>query len=291
VAAAPELTERPGGVRALLAGDLAAGELGIAWLGQAGFAIRGAGRLAAIDPYLSDFLARECPDGAEPRERLMAAPIDPGELSVVDLVLCTHRHPAHMDPEALPALAAASPACRFVVPRAEEERARELGLPPDRTAGIDAGESIEPVPGVTVRAVPAAHEEIERSPRGEHLFLGYLVSCAGWTVYHSGDSIAWPGLDAHLGRAGIHLALLPVNGRDQARAWAGIPGNMTFEEARDLCAAARIPLLLAHHFGMFEIDAADPGALAREAAKPGPVRCFLPALDRHHVLGTSGSRR
>ena len=61
------------------------------WLGQAGFVIDAGPHRLLIDPYLSDTLAAKYAGTAYPHERMMAAPISPGELGHVDLVLVTHQ--------------------------------------------------------------------------------------------------------------------------------------------------------------------------------------------------------
>jgi hypothetical protein len=52
----------------------------------------------------------------------------------------------------------------------------------------------------------------------------------------------------------IHVAILPVNGRDAQRTAAGIPGNFTFDEAVELCRQAGIDSLLVCHFGIFDFN-------------------------------------
>ncbi len=122
------------------------------------------------------------------------------------------------------------------------------------------GETLAPVEGVTVEAIHSAHEQRALNDRGEDEFLGYVVRAGGVTLYHSGDCVPHEGLVERLAGRGIDLALLPINGRDQARRSTGIPGNFTLEEAVDLCEQARIPSLLCHHYGMFDFNTTDPVA-------------------------------
>jgi hypothetical protein len=65
------------------------------------------------------------------------------------------------------------------------------------------------------------------------------------------------------------LALLPVNGRRRELSERNIPGNFTLAEAIELCRYARIPFLIAHHYGMFAFNTIDP-TLIDEAAKALP---------------------
>jgi L-ascorbate metabolism protein UlaG (beta-lactamase superfamily) len=248
------------------------------WLGQAGFLVKAGGRTLLVDPYLSDFLVRKYKGKLFPHVRMMPSPLAPSRARGVDLVLCTHRHSDHMDPETLPEVAALNPACVFLVPRAVRWRALEIGLPEERVLGIADGESLSPVEGVEVEAVHAAHEQRVRNDRGEDEFLGYVIRAGGACLYHSGDSVPHEGLVERLSGRGIDLALLPINGRDDYRRSNGIPGNFTFEEAVRLCEEARIPALLCHHFGMFDFNTADVGqARARLQGMSTEVRVSFAA--------------
>jgi L-ascorbate metabolism protein UlaG (beta-lactamase superfamily) len=246
------------------------------WLGQAGFVLRLPGppaRTVLIDPYLSDYLAHKYRGQRFEHDRLMAAPIDARELPPIDLVMCTHRHSDHMDPWTLPVVARANPECRFVVPHPDVSRASDIGVPARQIVAAEAGSALEPVPDVTIHPVPAAHEVLDLDSEGRSRYLGYVIATAGRTVYHSGDCIPYPGQAELLRRFQIDAALLPVNGRDPSRSDYGIPGNFTWSEAVDLCAAARIPLLVPHHFGMFAFNSVDsasfgPGLPAVEVVVP-----------------------
>ena len=236
------------------------------WLGQAGFLVQAAGLRLLIDPYLSDFLARKYAGKIHPHIRMMGSPLPPARARGVDLVLCTHRHSDHMDPDTLPVVAGLNPACLFVVPRAVRGRALEIGLPEDRVLGMADAERLDPLAGITIEAVHSAHEERRLNDRGEDEFLGFIVRAAGVSLYHSGDCVPHEGLVERLAGRGIDLALLPINGRDEARLSTGIPGNFTPEEAVSLCEQAGIPCLLCHHFGMFDFNTADLSVAADRMA-------------------------
>lgn len=82
---------------------------GIHWLGQAGFWIDTGAHRILIDPYLSDSLARKYAGQANDHRRMMPAPIAPEALPRPDVVLVTHAHTDHMDPETLGPLHCAFP--------------------------------------------------------------------------------------------------------------------------------------------------------------------------------------
>lgn len=243
------------------------------WLGQAGFAVTGAGRRLLIDPYLSDSLAEKYRGKTFTHERMMPAPILPAEVGSVDLVLCTHHHTDHMDPATLIPIAKANPSCRFVVPRASlDEAIRRTGVGAERLIALDAGETVSSFEGISVTAVRAAHETLERAEDGSHRFLGYLVVIGDARFYHSGDTVPFGGLVEEVAALRPSLVLLPVNGRRPELTQAGIAGNLDLAEARALAAAVGAGAMIAHHYGMFAFNTADPEEIDRAARQAGETR-------------------
>ena len=247
------------------------GRPGLSWLGQAGFWIETGDHRILIDPYLSDSLALKYAGKPNDHRRMMPPPIRPEDLPEPDFVLVTHAHGDHMDAGTLAPLAARFPRLRFVVPAAKRDLARErIGAAADLVA-VDAGETLEPLPGLTIRVVAAAHETLERDASGRHLFLGYGIRSPRFCVYHSGDTVPYPGLDEAVRDFAPDVVLLPVNGRDAHRLANGIPGNLTLHEAITLARKADSPYLVPHHFGMFAfnmLDEADIDAAALSALRP-----------------------
>jgi L-ascorbate metabolism protein UlaG (beta-lactamase superfamily) len=268
------------------------GRLGLRWLGQAGFWLGDPQKRGdlLIDPCLSSFLTHKYRGKPLDHVRLMTAPVAPGHLRGVGAVLCTHGHSDHLDPWTLSAIARANPACRVVVPDPARMRASAAGLLRHRLVAVKPGDTVIAAPTTTVRVLASAHEELEVGPDGYSPFVGYVIRSAGLTIYHSGDCVPYPGLNAALAATQIDVALLPVNGRDRHRLEHGVPGNFTFEEAVRLCADAGIPILVPHHFGMFAFNTADPAAFDRAWAVRLGVTVLVPAIDRIILLAPGTPR-
>lgn len=260
------------------------------WLGQAGFVVAVGERRILVDPYLSDHLARKYAGRRYAHQRMMAPPISVAEFDRIDWILCTHRHGDHMDPLFLPAALARFTDAKVVVPAADLAQARSIGLPPTRTIGVTAGGRIDLGDGIAALVLPAAHEDRERDEHGQDRFLGYVLIVGGIRLYHSGDCVPFDALDEAVSSAAPTVALLPVNGRDEVRRAAGIPGNFTLAEAIDLCRRCGIPVLVPHHFGLFSFNTIDPvevdAAATADAAVPGEVAIMRPEIGLRYDFGS-----
>lgn len=227
------------------------------WLGQAGFLLQTKEVRVLVDPYLSDALAKKYAGKPLPHIRMAPAPVAAAALRDVDAVFSTHGHSDHLDPEALGIIARNNPHCRFIVPFAERRTAVDRGIPEDRLLPMDAAQTIS-FKGLSVEALPSAHETLRYDQDGHSLFLGFLFDFGVLRLYHSGDCVPYPGLVEALAERLIDIALLPVNGRDKERTDQGIVGNFSLQEAVDLVLDSGIGLGIGHHFGLFDFNTIDP---------------------------------
>lgn len=239
------------------------GALSIWWLGQSGFVVKSSRATLVIDPYLSDSLTHKYADSPRPHVRMTALAMEPQSLAPLDLVLCSHKHSDHMDGDTLRPLLAANPSALVGLPACLAAHAQEIGVPEPRQHPLVAGDVLSRA-GFHVRAVPSAHEALDTDERGRHLFLGFVIECAGVRLYHSGDSVVFPGLVDHLGSAPFDVLFLPINGRDPAR---GVPGNMTAAEAVDLARAIKPRFIVPHHYDMFTFNTVPVSVFESEAAR------------------------
>lgn len=225
------------------------------WLGQSGLRIEYAGTVCYFDPYLSDSVEAE--HGPLYR-RQVAPPMRPDAVIDADFVFITHGHIDHCDPETLPALAQASPDCRFLAPSELRKTLVGFGIAEDRI--LDPIEKWIPLASrVRVHPVPAAHPEIERDAQGALRCLGFVLDCGGRRVYHAGDTSPDQKLiDALRALAPIHVAVLPVNEFNFFRSQMGIVGNMSVREAFALAAEIGAELLTPVHWDMFAPNSVYP---------------------------------
>jgi L-ascorbate metabolism protein UlaG (beta-lactamase superfamily) len=216
--------------------DVAAAGDALWWLGQSGFLLKRDGRFLLVDPYLSDSLTAKYAATATPHVRMTRRVVAPGRLSFVDVVLATHGHTDHLDPETLPHVGGTLVAPARIVALARERSGRE-------PVGVSEGETVE-LAGFAIRAVPARHP-------GEHC-VGYVID---GRIYHAGDTepIEPP---AH----GVEVALVPINGK---------VGNLDGEQAARLAHAVGASLAVPMHFEMFEFNTASPEPFRVECERLG----------------------
>ena len=234
-------------------------ELRVWWLGQSGFLLRCGGRFALLDPYLSDSLTVKYAATDKPHVRMTERVIAPERLTGIEVITSSHNHTDHLDAETLRPLLAANPRARLVMPEANRAFvANRLGISAAEPVGLDDGGSAT-VGAFTLHGIAAAHNELTRDAAGRHLFLGYVIRCGRWTIYHSGDTLLYDGLAEKLRAfAPIDLALLPINGNKPERR---VAGNLNGREVAQLAHAIGARCVVPCHYEMFEFNTADPHEL------------------------------
>jgi L-ascorbate metabolism protein UlaG (beta-lactamase superfamily) len=260
------------------------------WLGQAGFLVRSPSASFLIDAYLSDRLADKYRGHIFPHIRQAEPPITIAEIPAIDFVFCTHHHGDHLDIPTIIEVAHKFPDARFVVPAASELEVGRAGLRKEQVIWAEADSVIRLTETLTVTAMKAAHEGFEYDQLGRHRFLGYLIQVEAGLIYHSGDTVRYPGLMEQLAQLGPQLALLPVNGRRLELREQNIAGNLTLEEAIQLCVEAGIPALIAHHFGMFSFNTIDPKLIDQAAiSTKNRLQLIKAELGTRYTLKSSSS--
>ncbi len=242
------------------------------WIGQASFVVKAAGAIIYIDPYL-----------AMSDRRVTPAAFAPSAVTNADIVLLTHDHGDHIDPSALPGIAAASPGARFVTPRPLVGRVGALIGGTDRIVPAVAdepftltvrGQQIEFIP------VPAKHEEFFLTDEG-YPYLGYTIRINGVTIHHTGDTIPFEGHAERVKAHVVDIAFLPINGRDFYRTRAGTIGNMDYREAAEFAVQIGADVAVPIHYGMFRGNTVPPGHFVSYLAEFHPEQAV-------HVMGRYG---
>src|SRR4051812_34653901 len=173
-------------------------ELKLWWLGQSGFLVRFAGRFLLLDPYLSDSLTHKYAATDKPHIRMTERVIAPERLDFIDVVTSSHNHTDHLDNGTLVPLMRVNPKLQLVVPEANRGFvADRLGVAIEYPRGLTADET-KRFGVFEITAVPAAHPQLEKDEWGHHKFLGYIVQCGDFKIYHSGDTILYEGMTPKL---------------------------------------------------------------------------------------------
>jgi L-ascorbate metabolism protein UlaG (beta-lactamase superfamily) len=188
----------------------AAGELEMVFLGHGSLLFLFGGKTIYVDPFsrVADYAA----------------------LPKADLVLITHEHRDHLDPEALASIRTD----RTAVVLSESCAAQvEGGI-------VMRNGQTRTVAGVQVEAVPA-YNLIHRRENGEPYHPpgvgnGYIVRLSDKRVYVAGDTENIPEMKR---LRGIDIAFLPMN----------LPYTMTPEMVADAAKAFRPRILYPYHFG------------------------------------------
>jgi len=215
----------------------AKGSVALFYLGQAGFFLKYSdGLTVCIDPYPGD-----CCEALFGFKRMIPAPLKMEEIRP-SLLISTHSHADHLDPDLIRQAAksstvfAGSPDCLPLY--------RECGIPDERIVILAAGETRE-VLDVTLRAVYADHGDLAPDA------VGMLAQHDGIALYDTGDTaVRIPEILKSLNGANVDLMLVPINPAF---------GNPGAEGAVLLAEAIRPEVVIGSHFGMFIEHGGNPG--------------------------------
>jgi len=190
--------------------ETSAGNLTIAFVGHGTLMMTFDGKTIHVDP--------------------VSAEADYGQMPKGDLILVTHEHRDHLDPEAIAAVRKetttilAPPKCADAVPG---------------VTVIKNGEELT-VDGLKIEAVPA-YNIVHKRPSGQPFHPrgdgnGYIVTFGDKRLYIAGDTENTPEMKA---LEGIDVAFLPMN----------LPYTMTPQMVADAARAFRPAILYPYHYG------------------------------------------
>jgi L-ascorbate metabolism protein UlaG (beta-lactamase superfamily) len=187
-----------------------AGDLEITFVGHATLMVRFRGKVIHVDP--------------------VGQYADYAKMPKADLILVTHEHGDHLDPEAIGKIA--TPETVLVV---SEACAKKLG----RGLVMKNGDT-RTVEGLAIEAVPAYNVVHMRGPgqpfHPKGAGNGYVITFGDKRVYVAGDTENVPEMAA---LKGIDVAFLPMN----------LPYTMTPEMVADAVRMIRPEIVYPYHFG------------------------------------------
>jgi L-ascorbate 6-phosphate lactonase len=216
----------------------------VTWLTQSGLLFDNGKVKIMVDPYLSDALSEI---DAKKKRRM---PINSDYLSLTpDVILVTHDHADHFDPETLgPILKGATKPITVLAPRSAYTKFLSFGG--EHNYVMLNPHSVWSEYGITFYAIHAEHSDRDA--------VGFILDDGEKTYYISGDTLYnFDVIDEvlELVEDGVDYAFLPINGKGN---------NMNAHDASDfayeLSAKCAVPL----HYGLF--DDIDPSEFDFEDA-------------------------
>lgn len=225
-------------MRRILDAPLAADQAALWHLGQASCIVRAAGVTVAVDPYLTDSAGL----GDARFARLLRVPIEPEDLEV-DVLVVTHNHLDHLDPDTLRRYRHAEKTW-FVAPRLAARALEDVGIPYQRIHVIDVGEERE-VGGVRIAGVYAVPTDSD------------VLDTTGYRLTFANDRSIYLASDTAYSRLLLEAApwaevlVVPINGK-----W----GNLGPEQAAELTAVVRPRYVVPNHHDLFAPNLESPEA-------------------------------
>ena len=203
----------------------------ITWLGQAGLLFETNGKRILVDPYLSDSVKAVNP------KNYRRVPVDERFLKIVpDVLIITHNHLDHLDPETLPHYLKEDASFLVLAPDGSWQNIRTSFPTTDCNYVLFNTGTTWSEGDVIFRAVKAEHSDAGA--------IGVILTAEGKNYYVTGDTLynekvfeSLPeGLD-------IHAVFLPVN---------GVGNNMNMTDGARFFSRTGARYAVPFHCGMFD---------------------------------------
>jgi L-ascorbate metabolism protein UlaG (beta-lactamase superfamily) len=204
----------------------------ITWMTQGSFLFESKGLRIIADPYMSDCLE------AKGVKRMQPYPLSFEELKP-DMLLCTHDHLDHLDPETVEKIGVMYPDCVFAGPVSCCRHFTELGIDKSRQLLLTRGQAVN-FRGIKIIPVFAKHSDPEA--------VGAVFETDGKKLYLSGDSEYSDNLFSADTRD-CYMLLICINGR---------LGNMNIDDALRVVDELKPQVALPMHYGLFAENTVAP---------------------------------
>lgn len=211
-------------------------EIGITWLGHAGFLIQQEGLNILVDPNWALWHG--------PVKRLRHPSLYAHDLPDIDLVLITHAHFDHLHLPSLRRIANQQP---VIVPRGVGDILKRCDFA--SVTELDTWQSVV-FRDVRITLTPARHWGARMIHDTHRHFGGYLIESTERAVFHCGDSALFDGFKEIGQRANIDVALMPIGAYE---APSGRPVHMNPEEALDAFEMLNSGIMVPMHHDTFPL--------------------------------------
>lgn len=200
----------------------------ITWLGQAGLMFECSGKILLVDPYLSDSVARSCPQkhrrvGVDTRFLLMKP----------DYILLTHDHADHTDDETLSHYLSDESEVTVLASGKAWRHVRKYGGKNNYVLFNEGTTWTE-----TEFVFTAVHAE-----HSDNFAVGAVIAAEGKNYYVTGDTLYSERVFESLSKKNIYAVFLPING-------AG--NNMNCADAKKFADRTHAKYAVPLHFGLLD---------------------------------------
>ena len=200
----------------------------ITWMGQAGLLFETAGKKIMIDPYLTDFVTTVNP------KNYRRVPADERFFDIEpDIIICTHDHLDHLDPETLKHYFTPEAKILAFAPTNAWFKLKEYKGNSNYVQFNPGTEWTED--GVTLRAVYAEHSD----PTA----IGVILTAEGKSYYITGDTLYNEKVFESLPDVELEAVFLPIN---------GVGNNMNAYDASRFAKRTGAKYAVPMHFGLFD---------------------------------------
>ena len=220
-------------------------DLGLTFIGHAGFLLELGGQRLLIDPNFANWLVIV--------KRLREPGIELPDLPPIDWVLITHAHMDHLNRPSLrrivgETLSRSGSAPGIILPRNTVDLVEDLGF--REAVELDWWETHQ-IGELAITHTPARHWGARMLHDTQRGFGGYAIEGAGHSLYHSGDTAYFDGFKEIGKRLAPHIALLPI-GAYSPESFRNVHASP--EDAlrgfQDLGADIMVPM----HYGTFRLS-------------------------------------